>query len=206
MLREVIAHVGRPGYDRDTPLWNADKEVTMIRMEFRERYVELIDIINEFCEAHLDSEYKDVCHKLTGDLCQDGSPILSGKAKSWAAGIVWAIGRVNFLSDPSFEPCMKQADFAKAIGVSAATISAKCRDIWEGLELMQFDPDYTVASRQESNPLRWIVEVDGFLLDLRSAPREIQEAAYEQGVIPYIRQGSNGPGVGGPALMSDSPA
>ena len=32
----------------------------------------------------------------------------------------------------------------------------------------------------------WMVEVDGFIMDLRSAPRELQEAAFEEGLIPYI--------------------
>ncbi|MFT5327634.1 MAG: hypothetical protein ACI8P0_005526, partial [Planctomycetaceae bacterium] len=38
----------------------------------------------------------------------------------------------------------------------------------------------------DSNPLIWMVEVDGFIMDLRSAPRELQEAAFEEGLIPYI--------------------
>ncbi|MBC8288994.1 MAG: hypothetical protein H8E37_01640, partial [Planctomycetes bacterium] len=77
-------------------------------------------------------------------------------------------------------------EFSKAIGVSPATISAKSRAIWNGLDLMQFDPDYTVTSQTAGNPLIWMVEVDGFIIDLRAAPREVQVEAYEQGLIPYI--------------------
>lgn len=157
-----------------------------IPMPFRERYAELIDIIDEFCAVHLNDEYREVSQQLAADLCQDGSPILKGKASSWAAGIIWSIGRVNFLSDASFEPTMTQQEFSKAIGVSPATISAKSRDIWNGLDLTQFDPDYTVASQIGRNPIVWMFEVDGFLMDLRTAPRELQEEAYEQGMIPYI--------------------
>ena len=157
-----------------------------IPMPFRERYAELIEIIDEFCDQHLNDEYKEVCGLLAADLCQDGSPILKGKASSWAAGIIWSIGRANFLSDMSFEPAMTQQEFSKAIGVSPATISAKSRVIWNGLDLMPLDPNYAVASQADSNPLIWMVEVDGFIMDLRSAPRELQEAAYEQGLIPYI--------------------
>ena len=159
---------------------------TEVRMPFRERYAELSDIIHRFCESHLNDEYQEVCCRLAADLCRDDSPILTGQAKSWAAGIIWTVGRVNFLSDPSFEPSMTQAEFSKAIGVSPATISAKSRDIWNGLDLRQLDPNYTIASRMESNPLIWMAEVNGFLVDLRHAPREVQEIAYEQGLIPYI--------------------
>ena len=163
-----------------------DTPLSEIPMPFRERYAELIDIINEFCAAHLNDEYRAVSQRLAADLCQDGSPVLKGKASSWAAGILWSIGRVNFLSDMSFEPAMTQQEFSKAIGVSPATISAKSRDIWNGLDLMPLDPNYSVASQADSNPLIWMVEVDGFIMDLRSAPRELQEAAFEEGLIPYI--------------------
>lgn len=163
-----------------------DVSLNEIPLPFRERYAELIEIINSFCDSHLNDDYKEVCCRMAADVCQDGSPILSGQAKSWAAGIIWTAGRVNFLSDPSFEPSMTQTEFAKAIGVSVATISAKSRDIWDGLDLMQFDPEYTIASRMDRNPLIWMMEVDGFIVDLRSAPREVQEIAFEQGLIPYI--------------------
>jgi hypothetical protein len=31
-----------------------------------------------------------------------------------------------------------------------------------------------------------MLEVNGFLMDIRMAPREAQVAAYERGLIPYI--------------------
>ena len=36
------------------------------------------------------------------------------------------------------------------------------------------------------NPLVWMLEVDGFIMDIREAPREAQEEAYQLGLIPYI--------------------
>jgi hypothetical protein len=38
----------------------------------------------------------------------------------------------------------------------------------------------------EKNPLMWMVEVNGLLVDLRDMPREVQEIAFEDGLIPYI--------------------
>ena len=32
----------------------------------------------------------------------------------------------------------------------------------------------------------WMLEVNGFLMDIRSAPRELQEVAFQKGLIPYI--------------------
>ena len=38
----------------------------------------------------------------------------------------------------------------------------------------------------EKNPLVWMAEVNGLLVDLRDMPREVQEIAFEDGLIPYI--------------------
>ena len=37
-----------------------------------------------------------------------------------------------------------------------------------------------------SNPLLWMAEVNGLLVDLRTMPREVQEVAFAKGIIPYI--------------------
>lgn len=52
--------------------------------------------------------------------------------------------------------------------------------------LMQMDPDWTLPSRLDDNPLAWLITVDGFIIDARYAPRIIQEEAYRRGLIPYI--------------------
>ena len=38
----------------------------------------------------------------------------------------------------------------------------------------------------DQNPLVWMAEVNGMLVDLRDMPREVQVIAYEKGMIPYI--------------------
>jgi hypothetical protein len=32
----------------------------------------------------------------------------------------------------------------------------------------------------------WMAEVNGLLVDVRNMPRDVQEIAYEKGLIPYI--------------------
>ena len=32
----------------------------------------------------------------------------------------------------------------------------------------------------------WMVEVNGFLVDLRNMSREVQQIAFDKGMIPYI--------------------
>jgi hypothetical protein len=96
------------------------------------------------------------------------------------------VGRVNFLTDPHQTPHMKAEEIAAGFGVSPATMHAKNREIQNGLDLMPFDPDFTIASRIDDNPLVWMLEVNGFLMDIRHAPREAQVVAYKNGLIPYI--------------------
>jgi hypothetical protein len=38
----------------------------------------------------------------------------------------------------------------------------------------------------DKNPLVWMGEVNGYLVDLRNMPREVQEIAFEKGMILYI--------------------
>jgi len=38
----------------------------------------------------------------------------------------------------------------------------------------------------DQNPLVWMAEVDGLIVDLRTMPREVQAVAFANGMIPYI--------------------
>ena len=38
----------------------------------------------------------------------------------------------------------------------------------------------------ETHPLVWMADVNGVPVDLRTMPREVQEIAFEKGMIPYI--------------------
>jgi hypothetical protein len=38
----------------------------------------------------------------------------------------------------------------------------------------------------ESNPLVWMAQVNGLIVDLRHMPRDVQEIAFQKGMIPYI--------------------
>lgn len=145
------------------------------------------NMTDSFCRTYLDEEYAVVCRDLAEDLAvAEPCPLLRGQPLTWAAGIVYTAGWVNFLTDPSFPPFMTTKDLAEKIGVSTGTMSAKKRIIEETLDLIAFDPDYTVDSLVEDNPLAWMIEVNGLMMDARGAPRDIQEAAFAQGLIPYL--------------------
>ena len=100
----------------------------------------VLAINDRFCDEHLAVAYKALCHDLTAAICVAGLPLTSGKAAGWAAGIVYSVGWVNFIGDPSQPHHMKMADMAPALGVSPATLMNRARDIREGLTLVRIDP------------------------------------------------------------------
>jgi hypothetical protein len=49
-----------------------------------------------------------------------------------------------------------------------------------------FDHEWTLPSGMDGNPLIWMVEINGLTVDIRHAPRHLQEIAFKKGLIPYI--------------------
>ena len=81
---------------------------------------------------------------------------------------------------------MRMSDIDKGFGVSEATGSAKSMAIRNLLRIRGFDPEWTLPSRMDQNPMAWMIRVDGLIVDARRVPREVQEEAFRKGLIPYI--------------------
>ena len=154
--------------------------------DLREIFFELIALTDKFCDEHLNDEYKEVCRKLAASVCQPGVAVTRGKRAGWACGIVYTVGWVNFLTDPSAEPHLRPEQIHEWFGVSEATMFNRARDIREGFDLVRFQPELTVESRMEQNPFAWMFMVNGIPVDVRYAPLEVQQAFYKQGLIPYV--------------------
>ncbi len=151
------------------------------------RYDAIVALTDACCQMHLNAEYRDGCRRMTAKLCRKRpSPLLTGKPNTWACGIVYALGRVNFLFDPSQTPTMRADDLCAHFGLSASTGSAKAKAILDLLKSGQADPHWTLPSRLAANPMAWMIQVNGFLLDARHASRDIQEEAFRRGLIPFL--------------------
>lgn len=158
-----------------------------IPRKMREKYEAIVGITDEFCREHLNEEYAELSRKMAAALSRKRpSPLESGQTRSWAAGIVYALGRVNFLSDRSQEPYMTMSELCEKIGVSQSNASNKSREIWKRLDLVLLDPDWCLPSMLDENPLAWIIAVNGVPVDARTLPGEIQEELYRLGLIPYV--------------------
>jgi hypothetical protein len=146
----------------------------------------IVELTDEFCLDYLNEDYRDLCEEMIAALLDIDVPLEKGRPVSWAGGIVHAVGFVNFLQDPSQSPHMTSAQLAERFGVSQQTMMAKSRTIRDELGLIQFDPEWCLPALLKDNPLVWMLEVDGLIMDARTAPRQIQEQAYQQGLIPFI--------------------
>ena len=150
-------------------------------------YEKIAGLTNEFCDRHLNSEYRQLARAMTATLCSKRqSPLTSGQPRTWACGIIYVLGRINFLGDPSFSPHMTTAELCAAFEVGESTVHAKARAIEKAVGTKPFDPQWTLPSLVDKNPLVWMAEVNGLMVDLRNMPREVQEVAFKDGLIPYI--------------------
>jgi len=150
-------------------------------------YDRLVGLTDAFCRDHLNDEYRDLARAVTAALCRKRpSPLASGQPRTWACGIVYTLGQLNFLSDRATQPYMSMADVCAAFSVGQRTASSKARIISDALHTHRMDPTWMLASLIGQNPLVWMAEVNGMLVDVRETPREVQVIAFEKGMIPYI--------------------
>jgi len=70
--------------------------------------------------------------------------------------------------------------------LSKSTVGTKSKQIKDIMNIGVFDPDWTLPSKIDENPVAWMVSIDGFIMDARALPRPLQEEAYRKGLIPYL--------------------
>lgn len=151
------------------------------------RYDEITAATDAFCSQYLNDEYAQLCREMTAAVGRKRpSPLATGKANTWAAGIVQTVGRIIFLFDKSQTPHMRSDDLAAGFGLSKSTVANKSKQIKDLLKINWLDSNWTLPSRIDHNPMAWLISVDGIIIDARSAPRPIQEQAFRMGLIPYI--------------------
>ena len=153
----------------------------------QEKYDEIAAILIPYCDEHLNDEYKDLCLHALEKLCRKRpSPLALGRAKTWAAGIVYAIGQNNFIFDKSQPIHMTAVELVEPLGIAKTTASSKAAEIKKLLKIDHFNSEWVLASDMESNPMLWLVEINGLPVDARTLPLDLQEYCAERGLIPYV--------------------
>jgi len=150
-------------------------------------YDEIVALTDAVCATHLSEEYAALSRKMAAALGRKRpSPLAQGRLNTWACGIVYALGQVNFLFDKSQTPYVSAQELAALFGVSATTAGGKAKAIRQMLKIRFFDWQWMLPSRIADNPAVWLLSVNGLIVDVRDMPREVQEIALEKGLIPYI--------------------
>jgi hypothetical protein len=163
------------------------KDPYSVPKTMQETYDAVIALTDGFCQTQLNEEYADMCRLMTAKLARKRpSPLARGRAKNWAAGIVHAVGTVNFAFDRSQTTHISVPDISDYFKVGKSSPTSKSKEIRDLFNIGLMDPEWTLPSRMDSNPMAWYVSVDGFIMDARHLPRHLQEVAYAKGLIPYI--------------------
>jgi len=147
----------------------------------------VIAVTDAACKDYLDAEYADLCRRLVGRLARKRpSPLARGDARIWAAGVVYALGQLNFLFDRSQTPHVSADRLSELLGVKKSTMANKAKLIRDSLGLNHFDTDFLRRELIDNGPFAWLLEVDGFIVDARDLPVALQIQAHERGLIPYV--------------------
>ena len=111
-------------------------------------------------------EYAALCRKLVGKLGRKRpSPLLRGDLRIWAAAVIYAIGSANFLFDVSQKPHLSADSLSGLMGVPKSTLRAKAKLIGDLVGLGPLEPEFCRRELLAKNPLAWLIEVDGLIVD-----------------------------------------
>ena len=152
-----------------------------------DKFAAITALTDAFCAKYLDEAYRQIIHRVVGALARKRpSPLLKGKENVWAAASVHAVGRVNFLDDPSQTPHCKPKVIYEFFGIAESTGQNKSKEIRALLGMGPFSHDWMLPSRFAGNTTMWILQVNGLMVDIRQLPLEVQQIAFEKGLIPYV--------------------
>jgi len=150
-------------------------------------YAAITAITDDVCHRHLNAEYAELARQAIAALCRKRpSPLSSGHKQVWACAVVYALGQVNFLSDKNSSPSMTMAQLAEAFGVAGSTAANKAKIVRGHLRMHLTQAQWMLPGLAHDNPLIWMLQVDGLVVDVRHMPREVQALAFAKGLIPFI--------------------
>ena len=168
-------------------MMNKNKKSFSVPKDMHGYYTAIIELTDSFSAKYLDEEYAQLIREATAALCRKKpSPVQSGSIKTWACAIIHAIGMINFLYDKSTKPYISNQDLISYFSVGQSTASGKSKQIRELLKMRQLDHKWMLPSMINNSSVVWIMMVNGYAVDIRTMPYEVQEIAFQKGLIPYI--------------------
>ena len=111
----------------------------------------------KFCQEKLDEEYAKLCERMVRKLGQLPESLLTtSKPELWAAAVVYAVGSLNFLYDPRFQPYIRSKEISEYFGVGHSSVVQKARMIRDVLHISIFwgHQEFSTQYMQSRNPLQ----------------------------------------------------
>jgi hypothetical protein len=71
-------------------------------------------------------------------------------------------------------------------GVSKSTLNNKAKQVRDLLKVQDFDPEFSRQRLLANNPIAWMVEFNGFIVDARTLPPEVLVDARRRRRIPDL--------------------
>ena len=108
----------------------------MTKIEKTERIQEIKELVQVFCNRHLNEELTGYALKLCDKLGRKRTlSIVRGRKEIWAASIVYVIARLNFLFDPENELFLTADTICEFFGAKKTTIGNKATQIEKACNL-----------------------------------------------------------------------
>ena len=148
----------------------------MDKEKIKERQKQILDLVQGFCVEKIDQEYAELAEKMIGKLGRKRTnPLSTGKVEVWAAGIIHALGGINFLFDKSFEPYVSLDEINDYFDTKKSTTGNKSRQIRDMLKLDHWNNEFSTQKMAEKNPFNSMVVVDGLIVPLNALPEDLQD-------------------------------
>ena len=146
------------------------------KTRINEKAHQLISLTTEFCKQHLDDEYEQLCEKLIRKMSRKRNvPYLSGRIEIWAAGVIYALGQTNFLSDRSFEPYATPDDICDHFGTNKSTTSQKAKIIRDMFKMTYWNDEFSTERNKKDNPFDKLMMINGLIVPIDILESESQE-------------------------------
>ncbi|WP_240689071.1 DUF6398 domain-containing protein [Ammoniphilus sp. YIM 78166] len=116
-----------------------------------------------FCREHLDEECEHLAVKLVEKLSRKRNvPFQTGKLEVWAAGVIHALGTINFMFEKNAQPSISVHDITGFFGTVQNTTSQESKNIRDMLKLDYYDENFSTQRIQEANPFKGRPSLKGF--------------------------------------------
>ena len=156
-------------------VFSGAKSLYMDKAAVKQKEEQLLNLVADFCAQRLNEEYLALAEKLIRKLGRKRDvPFMRGKPEIWAAGIIHALGSVNWMFDRD-NPCYTPAaDINAFFGTNGSSTSQKATLIKDLVGMERMDNEWATKHTKDHDPFAQFVMVDDMIVPMTMLPEEVQ--------------------------------